>query len=463
MKVLFATAELAPLVRVGGLAEAAGGLTRALRAAGVEVHVVVPDYFATPLEDEQTLTLDVAEWAGPATARIGHLNGFGEVTLVTVPDIRRLGAYGDPGGEAYDDNDRRFIRFSAAVAVLARHHHVDVLHVNDWHTSAAIAFSDERLPTVVSIHNLAYQGWCDRGWLEVFGTRARAYDLNGSCNPLVGALTLADAIVAVSPTYAQEILGPTMGCGLHELLRWRGDALVGILNGIDTDEWNPATDPTLPAPFSAGDLAGKKVCAQTLRTQMGLDTLPEGPLIGLVSRLVDQKGIDMALEMIPYLGGVDAQMVVLGSGDRVVADGLTEAAATYPGRVAFSDGYDLPLSHRIFAGSDLYLMPSRFEPCGLAQMQAMAFGTLPVVTDVGGLHDTVIDADSHPQSGTGIVSLDVSAAGLVDALHRGAALYGSPARRQRAAANAMAENWSWAEPAQRYIEQYQRVVQSVAR
>ena len=457
MKVLFASAELAPLVRVGGLAEAAGGLTRALRSAGVDVEVVVPDYFATVLEEQRVVPLEVPEWAGPATARTGRLEGFGEITLVDVPDIRRAGAYGDPGGDAYDDNDRRFIRFSAAVGALARLGRVDVLHVNDWHTSAAIAFVDESLPTVVSIHNLAYQGWCDRGWLQVLGPRARAYDLGGACNPLVGALTLADRIVAVSPTYAQEIQGEAMGCGVHQLLRWRRDALVGILNGIDTDEWNPATDPAIASPFKPGALAGKTVCTRELRRRLGLAPTAKGPLVGLVSRLVDQKGIDMALEVIPFLAGVDAQLAVIGSGDRGIADAMAAAAQTHAGRVAFVEGYDLTLSHQIFAGSKLYLMPSRFEPCGLAQMQAMAYATLPVVTDVGGLHDTVIDADAFPDSGTGIVSLAVSAAGLVDALHRGAALHSAPLRRDRARVNALAEDWSWVAPAQRYLELYREL------
>lgn len=440
------------------MAEAASGLARALRRAGATVDVVLPDYFGTDLGDADTIELAVPEWAGPATARTGILDGFGELTLIDVPDIRRPGAYGDPGGEGYGDNDRRFIRFSAAVAELARHRQVDVLHVNDWHTGAAIAFADERLPTVASIHNLAYQGTCDKGWLMVFGPRYEAYLRHDACNPLAGALRLADRVVAVSPTYATEILSPAMGCGLEDILLDRGPALTGILNGIDLEEWNPLTDPVLPAHYRADRPSGKTICRQTLRAQMGLSPDPRGPVLGFVSRLVDQKGVDLALALVPYLEAVDAQLAVLGSGDRVMAQALHDAAAANPGRVAFHEGYDLTISHRIFGGSDLYLMPSRFEPCGLAQMQAMAYGSLPVVTDVGGLHDTVIDADAHPHTGTGIVSREVSAAGMVDALHRGAALHASPSRRSRARRNGMGVDWSWAGPAQHYLELYASVI-----
>ncbi len=455
MRILYAAAELAPLVRVGGLGEVSGGLTKALRAAGVDVQVVLPDYSGTPLADETVETLDVPGWVGGATARTGTLEGFGQLTLVDVPDIRRAGAYGDPGGDSYWDNDRRFFRFSAAVAELTRRSQPDVLHANDWHTAPALAWSPAEVGTVVSIHNLAYQGDSDRGWLHVFGDRSYAYDRRGRCNPLAGALILADRIIAVSPTYATEILTEPMGCGLTDILgaRAASGAVVGIVNGIEADEWNPETDSLIAAPFSATKRTGKELCRAALLDTVGLQDLG-GPLFGFVSRLVDQKGVEFIVEAARYLRSVNGQLVVLGSGDRALADQLYSATTEQPDRVAFSEGFSLPLSHQIFAGVDCYLMPSRFEPCGLAQMQAMAYGTIPVVTDVGGLHDTVIDPLDEPDTWTGFVSADVSTAGLVDAMHRATAAFRNKVVWRAAQRRGMTADWSWRQPAQRYIELY---------
>ena len=467
MRVLFATAELAPLVRVGGLAEAASGLALELRRSGINVDVVVPDYFGrgatgTALDDQVDEVLDVPDWVGGATARTGVLEGFGTITLVDVPGIARPHPYlQTDSAEGWPDNDRRFLAFSAAVAALARGRAADVLHVNDWHSGAAIAFSDERLPTVASIHNLAYQGTCDGGWLSVLGDRAYAYEWYGGCNPLVGALKLADSVVAVSPKYANEIRTHEFGFGVDGVLRERGDAVVGIVNGIDADAWNPATDAAIAANFDVrsfrtGEAKGKAACRAALRTELGLEEVG-GPVVGFVTRLVEQKGVDLAIEAAAYLRSIDAQLVVLGAGDPWLGDRLRALQSAEPGRIAFRDGFDLEFAHRIFAGSDLYLMPSRFEPCGLAQMQAMVYGTIPVVTDVGGLHDTVIDVDDNPEGGTGVVSETVSAAGVVDALHRAARLWAVRKRRFTAIRNGMSVDWSWAGPSREYASLYAAV------
>jgi starch synthase len=460
MRVMFAAAEMAPLVRVGGLGEVAGGLTKALREAGVTVDMVLPDYFGTALDDERVVELDVPEWAGPATARTGFLGGYGELTLVTVPDIRRSGAYGDPGGEGYWDNDRRFFAFSAAVAALTHQLRPDVIHVNDWHTGAALAWIPDDIGSVASIHNLAYQGDADRGWLLAFGDRAHAYDRNGRCNPLAGSLILADRVVAVSPNYANEIRTDPLACGMSDILGAKAgsDSLVGIVNGIDVEEWNPWTDPALVKRFRWGSMTGKRACKEGLLDQVGLPKTATGPLFGFVSRLVDQKGVEYVIEMARFLDSVDGALVVLGNGDRYLSDNLHQLAAQHPDRVAFHEGFDLTLSHRIFGGIDAYLMPSRFEPCGLAQMQAMTYGALPVVTDVGGLHDTVIDADRHETSGTGIVARAVSAEGMVDALHRTARLHANKRRWTAVQQRAMAIDWSWSGSCQTYIELYESVI-----
>ncbi len=459
MRVLFAAAELAPLVRVGGLGEVAGGLTKALRQAGAHVDVLLPDYFQSELHNEYVQQLEVPDWVGSCTARSGELADFGPITLIDVPDIGRAGPYGDPGGESYGDNDRRFFRFSAAVAAWAKLTQPDVIHVNDWHTGAALAWTPPGIPTLASIHNLAYQGDADRGWLQVFGERSHAYDRRGRCNPLAGSLILADRVIAVSPRYAREILVDPLGCGLTDVLGSKAGAgqLVGIVNGIDADEWNPETDSYLSAPFSAKKRGGKAICKRELQEGVGLP-VSDGPLFGFVSRLVDQKGIEFVIDAATYLSSIDGQLVVLGSGDRSLADALHRLSADHPGTISFTEGFDLQLSHRIFAGADCYLMPSRFEPCGLAQMQAMAYGTLPIVTDVGGLHDTVTDLTLNPEIGTGFVCRDVSSTGLVDAMHRASALFHKKTLWKAAQTRGMSHDWTWTDPTATYLSVYSSVI-----
>lgn len=461
MKVLFASAELAPLVRVGGLAEAASGLVRALRAQGADVELVLPDYRPddVTLDHETVHVLDVPAWAGWASVRRGVHPDVGAITLVSAPDIARPGAYGDPDtGLPYHDNDRRFFHFSAAIASLVRETSPDVVHLNDWHTSpvAGMFAPDNRPPMVVSIHNLAYQGWCDAGWAQVLHTQWHESFVPGSsCVPLAGSLAIAEQVLAVSPTYAQEILTPAHGAGLDGLLRRRASegAVSGIRNGIDVADWNPATDQHIGRTYTLARIDDKARNTAALRRELSLDD-SRGPLIGMISRLVDQKGVDLVVGLAPYLERMDAQVVVLGSGDAFIADGLYRAMAERPGRVAFVRGYDLALSHRITAGSDLYVMPSRFEPCGLAQMQAMAYGTLPVVSDVGGLHDTVTDADDDPAHGTGVRMSTNDLAGLVDAVHRAVSLWRDPTRRRVAQTAGMSTDWSWSGPAAEYVTAY---------
>ncbi|HUF99503.1 MAG TPA: glycogen/starch synthase [Ilumatobacter sp.] len=461
MKVLFATAELAPLARVGGLAEAAAGLVAQLRADGVELELILPDYERIPLADETTTVLDVPGWASPATARRGVHPMVGPITLVAVPGVQRPHPYVDADGNGWPDNDLRFFSFSAAVAAIADSTAPDVVHLNDWHTAPTLAFMQTRRPSMLTIHTLGYQGICSPWWLGKLSNHAEAYQWYDVCNPLVGGIRLADSIVAVSPTYSREIVTAAEGQGHEQELAARGDALVGILNGIDVAQWNPATDRLIASRYHVGTVArGKKACRSVLLERVALPDVDGEPVIGVVSRLVDQKGIDLLVECLPFVEHLRARVVVLGSGDRWLADALRGAAATWPDRVAFVDGYDGELAHQIFAGADLFVMPSRFEPCGLAQMQAMAYGTLPVVTDVGGLHDTVIDADDHPATGTGIVMTSVSSAALADALHRGVALWRDRSRRVTARTNGMTKDWSWKVPAAQHIDLYRQLAEA---
>jgi starch synthase len=455
VRILFATAELAPPVKVGGLADASAGLVGALRNKGVEVDIVLPDYGELPLESAERQELSVPRWAGPAIVRRGVLGGV-EVSLVAVPGMVRPHPYLDADGRAWPDNEQRFLAFSMAVAAWATITSPDVIHLNDWHTGATLGFLEDPPPSVLTIHNLAYQGATSDDWLGSFVRRPDVYDFGGETNPLAGAITLADRVITVSPTFAAESLRPETGFGLGELLAARGEYFSGILNGIDTDVWNPTADPHLGVNYDFDSLDRKHDVRRSLVGELGWEPNAE-PLIGMVTRLTDQKGVDFALEATSILGDVSARMVLLGSGERSLADAARLAASQSGDRFVFREGYDEGLAHRIFGGSDLYLMPSRFEPSGLTQMQAMRYGSIPVVTDVGGLHDTVTDADRFPTEGNGFVAEDVNGPAICDALERAVGGWKTPSRRAKIIRRGMSRDWSWDVPAGLYIDVYQEI------
>ena len=454
VRILFATAELAPLVKVGGLADASAGLVEALRGRGVEVDIVLPDYGEVPLELGESQELSVPRWAGPATVRRGRLGGVG-VSLVAVPGMARSHPYLDANGRAWSDNEHRFLAFSRAVAAWTTITSPDVIHLNDWHTGATLGFLDEPPPSVLTIHNLAYQGLASGDWLGS-ARLPDAYDIGGGTNPLAGAINLADRVITVSPTFAAESLQPETGFGLDALLEAKGEAFSGILNGIDTGFWNPATDPHLDQHYDIDSFDKRQDIHRSLVAEFGWEPTSE-PLIGMVTRLTDQKGVDLALEATSILDDVGARMVLLGSGERSLANAARLVAEEHGDRFIFRDGYDERLAHRIFGGSDLYLMPSRFEPSGLTQMQAMRYGSIPVVTDVGGLHDTVTDADQFPLEGNGFVAGDVNGPAIRDALGRAVAGWRDPARRTEIIRRGMGRDWSWGVPAGLYHEVYREI------
>ncbi len=445
MKVLVATAELAPVARVGGLAEAVSGLVRALRKLGVDVEVVLPDYGDITLERQSETDIETPPWAGETRIRRGHHADAGDLTLVQTPGMARPHPYVDDTGEGWPDNDYRFMAFSAVVAALTEQSRPDVLHLNDWHSAATLGMLADRPPTVLTIHTLGYQGIASRDWLEHLPVETHRFGWHEGTNPLAGAIELADRVIAVSPNYAREILTVEAGMGLHDRLAAIGDRLVGIRNGIDADTWNPATDPHIAARFDASDLSGRTRCRDDLIQRAGW-TDERTPIVAAVTRLVDQKGVDILADAAPYLEHFPARLAILGAGDAALAATLHGLAADHPDQIFFTEGYDEAMAHALFAGSDLFAMPSRFEPCGLAQMQAMTYGSIPVVTDVGGLHDTVIDADRH-KGGTGFVT-DVSVAGLVDGLHRGARSLRHAQRRRGIQTRGMNSDWSWDGPAE---------------
>ncbi|MDH3680479.1 MAG: glycogen/starch synthase [Acidimicrobiia bacterium] len=451
MRVLFATAELRPLVSAGGLGEAAAGLTAALRESGVEVVTAVPDYQRWTLDGEEPLELAVPDWAAPASARVGSHLDTGPIALVDVPGIERSDPYVDGSGEGWADNDLRFGAFSAAVSALSRAVGADVVHLNDWHTALAPAFLADDAPTVLTIHNLGHQGWAGSHWLHRLPRHREAYAWGDSINALGGAIRVVDRLLAVSPHYATEIITPEGGMGLDEALASRGAALRGILNGIDTRVWDPRTDAHAPR-FDSDDLEGKAVARQALLDHVGWTDTGD-PLIVMVTRLVEQKGVDLAFEAARFLEGMRARLIVLGSGEARLAAWGRWLAESQPERVWFHEGYDAPVSHLLFAGGDVLLMPSRFEPCGLAQMQAMAYGTIPVVTPVGGLVDTVADAD-RDAAGTGFVATTTDESGVVDALHRALRAVRHHGRRRALQRRGMSRDWSWRGPAKQVVEVY---------
>lgn len=458
MHVLFATAEIEPVVATGGLGAASAGLTLALRERGVDVTPVIPGYRPWPLVGERIVPLDVPDWAGPAVARIGEYPGIGRIAVVDSPSLDRPHPYIDPEtGGGWRDNDHRFFAWSAAVAALATVLRPDVVHVNDWHASTTLAHTGPSVPSVLSIHNLAHQGWCDPGWVDTLGPLGEQYRWANSVNAMAGAIALADRVVTVSPNYADEIRTEAGGMGLERRLVERGDAVVGILNGIDVVDWDPSTDDALVATYDAGDLSGKVAAHGALCAELGLDVGP-GPLVVSVSRFDYQKGIDLVGEAGAILAGVPVRLAMLGSGDWDTEAAMARLAEAHPGRIAFRQGYHASLAHRMFAAGDLALIPSRFEPCGLTQMQAMRYGTVPVVSDVGGLHDTVVDVDASPRRGTGVLMREVTAAGIVDGVHRGARLVANQRRLAAVRARGMAADWSWVGPAERYAALYESLV-----
>lgn len=454
MRVLFASAELAPYVKVGGLADFTSGLVQSLRRDGIDVEVMLPDYANLAVEPVSEHNLEMPVWAGPAQLLRGSVDGFA-VSLVSAPDLPRPHPYLNKQGVGWPDNDRRFFTFSAAIAAWAAETGPDVLHLNDWHTGATLGMVTSPPPALLTIHNLAYQGITSGDWLAILNRRPEAYEWYGGMNPLTGAIALADRVVTVSPTFAAESLRAETSFGLSAPLAARGDSFLGILNGIDTEVWDPSNDPHLGITYDVDTVGRKREMRRRLSAELGWEETSE-PLIGMVTRLTDQKGVDIALDLVDILDVIGARMVLLGSGERSPADAAHRAAALSE-RFVFHEGYDEGLSHRIFAGCDLYLMPSRFEPAGLTQMQAMRYGTIPVVTDVGGLHDTVIDADEDPEAGTGFVSGEVTSVGMADALHRAVKAWRSTRRRGEIRRHGMSRDWSWSVPGALYAEQYRAI------
>ena len=481
LTVWMAAAESAPLATTGGLGDVLRALPGALARRGARVRRLLPGYGRI---DRAGFALEgeiLAVPLGPARVPVrfrSRREPDGVVTTLVECDemFARDGIYGPPGGE-FDDNLRRYILLSRAVCEFAASapDRPDLLHLHDWHTAPvpillrAAPRIRHRPPTVLTVHNIGYQG---RGgadeadWLSLDPEnlarlmRPEILEDGGGINLLKAGLALADRLTAVSPTYAREIQTAELGFGLDPFARRRAADLVGILNGLDEAVWNPLTDRHIAAPYGPESLAGKEASRRALRSRFGLAD-DDRPIVGVVSRLVHQKGIDLVLGAAGRILAAGGTLVVLGSGDRDLETGLDRLRQEHPGRAGVLIGYDEPLSHLVVAGSDLLLVPSRYEPCGLTQMYALRYGTVPVVRRTGGLADTVVDEGHDNGRGTGFLFDHPTSDDLARAVARALDRRRGPAESWKSLqARGMRQDFSWDRAASAYLDLYRDVLET---
>ncbi len=478
MKLLSVASEIYPLVKTGGLADVTGALPRALAREKVESRALIPGYpSALDKLDKAEPVHAYAELFGGEARLLEGQAGELSLFLLDAPHLYRRGGnpYVDAQGRDWPDNA---FRFAALAYVAAEIGHgllpgfrPDLVHAHDWQAGLAPAYlragAGNGAPSVITIHNLAFQGLFPGELREQLRLPAEmmspeGIEFHGQVGFLKAGLHFADAITTVSPTYAEEIRTPEDGMGLDGLLRARGSVLFGICNGIDTDIWNPRRDPELVSPYDADDLAPKAVNKGALQGKLGLSRMATGPLIGVVSRLTEQKGIDLVLAAIDELVSRGAQLALLGTGERALETALAEAAERYRGSVAVQIGYDEALAHLIQGGSDILVVPSRFEPCGLTQLAALRYGTLPLVSRVGGLADTVIDANEAALAAgvaTGFQFAPTTKEALLRAVDRALALWDTRDVWHRLQRNAMRSDVSWDRSARLYAMLFEDVIE----
>jgi starch synthase len=486
LRILMMAPEAAPFAKTGGLADVVGALPRALAALGHDVRVLIPKYRGVEAQ-AGPLTLVASDLRVPlgdraAAGALFEAKSRGGVTIYFLAHDHyydRAGFYGTADGD-YWDNCERFVFFcrgglEAVAALGAAGWRPQVIHANDWQTGLVPVYLQtvyrdhpvlSPLATLFTIHNVAYQGvfWhydmpmTGLGW-DLF--TPAGIEFYGRLNFLKGGLVFSDLLTTVSRTYAQEIRTAAFGNGLDGVLEERSRDLHGVINGIDYEIWNPETDAALAKRYGPGDLEGKAICRAALREEMGLGAGP-GPVIGMVTRLAGQKGLDLTLDALPGILATGAQLALLGSGEAHLEEAFTAAAAANPGRVAVRIGYDDVLARRIYAGADAFLMPSRYEPCGLGQLIALRYGAVPIVRRTGGLADTVREVDPVRRTGTGFVFEAFAAEPLVEAVSRAAAARQVPALWGAIVRNAMAEDYSWDASAREYVNLYRRALKARA-
>ena len=476
MRILTVASEAVPFAKTGGLADVIGALPFALSRLGHHVDVVMPRYRGI---------ID-GEPAGGVTVRLGGQVSGAAIWVACRERVRMIfvehPAYFDrdflygTAGQDYPDNPERFAFLAVAALEWAASvpDRFDVFHGHDWQAGlvpmllrtgrapAALA----QVPSVFTIHNLAYQGVFDASWLPRLGfgwelMRIDALEYWGRISYLKSGLMFSEIITTVSPRYAREIQTPEYGFGFDGILRYRANDVVGILNGIDYDQWDPARDPHIPEPYTADDIGGKRAAKRAVLERYGFrvdEAMLSRPLVGLISRLVDQKGFDLIAQVADQLSTLEASFVLLGSGDRRHEDLWLGLAARHPDRIGAKVGFDEGLAHLIEAGADLFLMPSRFEPSGLNQMYSMRYGTVPVVRAVGGLDDTVRNFNPRTGEGTGFSFDDYTAQALLNTLRWALDVFADPAAWRRIQRQGMTKDFSWDASARQYVKVYERAV-----
>ncbi len=478
MNILFAVSEATPFAKTGGLADVAGALPTALAMRGHQVHLFLPLYREIKEREpelRELATLNVP--LGKESVSGALVNLAAKHPNLTITAIRqddffdRPFLYG-PAGKEYPDNGKRFIFYCRAVleAVTTLDLKIDIYHAHDWQTALIPVYLKtlyKDLPlyqgkSLFTIHNLGYQGIQEKklmpltglDWKEFTFERLEYFD---QLNLLKGGLVYADALNTVSQAYSREILLPEFGFGLEPVLQQRQDNLFGILNGVDYEEWNPADDPFIKNHFRIGRMAGKKSCKTKLVSAFNLPHEERLPLIGMVSRLVTQKGFDLILPLLKKITEIKAQFIFLGTGDPEIEKALANAARQHPAQIAFMRGYDNHLAHLIEAGADIFMMPSHYEPCGLNQMYSLRYGTIPLVRAVGGLDDSITSFNLETGKGNGFKFDDYTTDALKEAIKEALQLYEKPQLWKKLRLNGMRSDFSWTQSAAKYEELYEKI------
>ena len=483
MRILFASSEIYPLAKTGGLADVSSALPQALVALGADVELIMPGYAdALDAAANKSVRVELEDVIGLGPVRLIHAltpDAGLPVWLVDCPRLfGRAGLYQDEHGRDWPDNAQRFAVFDHVAARLAAGQLVpgwsaDVVHANDWHAGLLpliLANLGGKTPaSVFTMHNLAYQGLFPAHHYSSLGLPAQAFcpdglEFYGQISFLKAGIRYADRLTTESPTYAQEILSPEQGCGLENLLKSRASLLSGILNGIDHRVWDPASDPHLASSYTARDLRGKRACKVALQRELGLESSETTPLVAYLSRMADQKMSDVVVGACPEILSRGLQLAVLGRGDPAIENGLRASVQRCPEKAAVRIGYEESLAHRLLAGADILLHPSRFEPCGLTHRYAMRYGTLPVVRRTGGLADTVVgcaEATMHDGTANGFTFDDATAQDMLGCLDRALALYRQPVAWRRIQRQAMQRYHGWEAAARQYMEIYRRLAPEV--
>ena len=483
MKVLHVAAEVFPLVKTGGLADVVGALPQALIAQGADVRLLLPGLPAIAdavLSSKKICDIGAMFGAGRVTLRRAELPySHVPVYVVDAPYLYRRGGspYQASDGSEWEDNMQRFSLLGWVAAHIAAGEldstwMPDIVHAHDWHAAMACAYISGHPPTlaktVYTVHNLAFQGLFPQDDFHLLGLPVRfmapqALEFHNQLSFMKAGLKFANRVTTVSPTYAREIATPEFGCGLEGVIRSRGSDVSGVLNGVDGVVWNPEKDLGLARCYSTEEMGGKEVCKQALQKEMGLELRADAPVFGVVSRLTSQKGLDLVLAALPAVLKRGGQLVLQGNGDSALEQAFKVAALQFPRQIAVRIAYDEALAHRIIAGADALLVPSRFEPCGLTQLYALRYGTLPVVRHVGGLVDTVVDASEQAlaaDQATGFMFGPATSGALEQALDRAMTLYQQPVLWKQMMLRAMQQEFSWDLAAEAYLDLYRQLAPS---